>query len=288
MQLRYEGQIYRPPSEANSLILQATIGCTYNKCTFCQSFREKKFRIRTTEELFEDLSMARRYYGHVRRIYLADANALCMPSEQLLEILSFIRETFPECERVSTHACAQDVLNKTPEELTDLREWGMGIIYVGGESGNPEVLRLVNKGVTREELIESVHKLRAAKILSSLTFISGLGGTRLWREHAIDTGTIISEMEPDYASLLTLILEPGMPLFDDLVNGTFERLSPQQVLQETRLLIENINVKRSCVFRSNHASNYLSLRGTLPMDKEKVLNQLASAKRLKPEEFRLL
>jgi len=286
--VRYEGQIYRPPSEAHSLILQATIGCTYNKCTFCQSFREKKFRIRTTSEIADDLAEARRYYKYVGRMYLADANALCIPSEQLLEILQFIKKTFPECERVSTHACAEDVLVKTPEELTALREWGMGIIYMGGESGNQEILDMVKKGITRSELIEATRKLRAAGMLSSVTFISGLGGKRLWREHAVDTGTVISEMEPDYASLLTLILEPGMPLFDDLCSGKFELLSPQDVLQETKLLVENINLKRDCVFRSNHASNYLSLKGTLPRDKESVLNQLSSAKGLKPEEYRML
>jgi len=286
--MRYVGAIYRPPSEAGSLILQATIGCSRNNCTFCNSFRDKKFRIRPASELEEDLTAARRYYRYVRRVYLADGNALCIPSEQLLEILRIIRRLFPECERVSTHACVQDVLAKTVEELTALRELGMGIIYMGGESGNQEVLDMVRKGISRAELIEASRRLRAAGILSSVTFISGLGGRRLWREHAIDTGTVISEMEPDYASLLTLILEPGMPLYDDMVRGRFELLSPQEVLQETKLLIENINLKRDCVFRSNHASNYLALKGTLPRDKESLLAQLSLAKWLRPEEFRML
>ncbi|HHU05478.1 MAG TPA: B12-binding domain-containing radical SAM protein [Clostridiales bacterium] len=286
--MRYEGAIYRPPSEAQSLILQATIGCSHNNCTFCNSFRDKKFRIRSTSELEEDLTIARRYYKYVRRVYLADGNAFCIPSEWLLEILRIIKKLFPECERVSTHACVQDVLAKTSEELIALREMGMGIIYMGGESGNQEILDMVKKGITRAELIAAARKLRAAGMLSSVTFISGLGGRRLWREHAIDTGTVISEMEPDYASLLTLILEPGMPLFDDLHGGRFELLSPQEVLQETKLLIENINLEKDCVFRSNHASNYLALKGTLPRDKDSILNQLSSAKWLKPEEFRML
>ena len=212
--MRYEGDIYRPPSEAYSYILQVTIGCAHNKCTFCGSFKSKKFRIRKLEEVYEDLRMAREYYRKVGRIFLADGDALVCKNEYLLSILYKIKELFPECQRVGIYGRAKDVLRKTEEELAELRDNGITIVYIGVESGNPEILRRIQKGETREELIEAVRKVERVEMETSLTFLSGIGGREMWRENAIDTGTMILEMESTYASFLTLMLVPGTPLYE--------------------------------------------------------------------------
>lgn len=284
--MKYEGRIFRPPSEAYSLILQVTIGCSYNQCTFCSSFREKQFRMRTPEELADDLDAARAMHHWVKRIYLSDADALVIPAETMLWLLNYIRQKFPECERVSTHGSARDILRRTPEELRAFRAAGLGMIYMGAESGSDEILRRVHKGATRAQMIEAVRRTEEAGILASLTFISGLGGTELWREHAVETGTAISEMCPSYVSLLTLLLEPGTPLYEDDQAGKFQPLTPEEVARETRLLLEHINVTTPCVFRSNHASNYLSLSGELPRDKAALLRQLDGALHFKPDSMR--
>lgn len=291
--MRYEGNIFRPPSEARSLIVQVTIGCAHNECTFCSMFKDKKFRVRNVEEVIEDLEMAAKFYGNaIGRIFLADGDALCLSNDKLLYILENINRLFPHIDRVSVYGAPQDVLRKTPEELIELKEAGIGIIYIGAESGNEEVLKQVKKGATRAEIIESVRKIEASGIEASVTFISGLGGIPLWREHAIDTGTMISEMEPTYVGLLTLMLEPLAPLTQDVASGKFQKLSAEQVIGETYLMLQNIKVNKRCVFRSNHASNYLSLKGDLPQDKERMLKQLEHAMRntdiLKDERFRLL
>lgn len=284
--MRYEGNIYRPPSEAYSLILQVTIGCSYNKCTFCAAFKDKKFRVRSFRELREDLDEARAMYRRVSRIYFADGDAMVVKTELMNELLDYIKLRFPECERVSSHGSARDILRKTPEELREFKARGLGMIYLGAESGNPEVLRQVNKGITREQMIEAVRRIEDAGIQASLSFISGLGGKKLWREHAIDTGTMISAMEPSYVSLLTLIVEPDTPLYEDCRAGRFQPLTPEKVAEETRLMLENIHVTKKCVFRSNHASNYLSLKGDLPDDKERLLRELQSAGAFKPDSLR--
>ena len=290
--MRYEGSVYRPPSEAYSLIVQVTLGCANNTCTFCGMFKEKKFRVRDPEEVLEDFNMARRYYKRVERIFLADADALVLKNDKLMAILDHIRRIFPECERVGIYGSPQDVLRKTPEELRQLKENGIGIIYIGAESGSDKVLKDIRKGATRGEIIEAVRKIEASDIKSSVTFISGLGGKSDWREHATDTGTMISEMEPSYASLLTLIVEPSAPLHADLAAGKFKLLTPVEVVEETLLLLSNINLEKTCVFRSNHASNYVSLRGDLPADKSRMLKQLENAMKnsggLKDERFRML
>lgn len=290
--MRYEGDIYRPPSEAYSYILQVTIGCAHNKCTFCGSFKAKKFRIRHLEEVFEDLEMARRYYRKVGRIFLADGDALVCKNSYLLAILDKIAELFPECERVSIYGRAKDILRKTEEELLELKAHNLGIIYMGVESGNPVILERIRKGETREEMIEAVRKSEGLGIPTSLTFLSGIGGRDMWRENAIDTGTIITEMEPSYASFLTLMVVPGTPLHTQMMKGEFELLRPDEVLKEAELMLENINVKKTCVFRSNHASNYVSLKGDLPQDKETMLRQLRVAQNhsemWKDERFRML
>lgn len=290
--MRYEGDIYRPPSEAYSYILQVTIGCAHNKCTFCGSFKAKKFRIRKLEEVYEDLRMAREYYRKVGRIFLADGDALVCKNEYLLSILKRIKEQFPECSRVGIYGRAKDVLRKSDEELAELRDNGITILYIGVESGNPEILKRIQKGETREELIEAVQRVNRIGIETSLTFLSGIGGRELWRENAIDTGTMISEMEPTYASFLTLMLVPGTPLYEQHQRGEFELLTPEEVLKEAELMLENINVKNKCIFRSNHASNYVALKGDLPQDKERMLNQLRTAQNhsemWKDERFRML
>lgn len=290
--MRYEGDIYRPPSEAYSYILQVTIGCAHNKCTFCGSFKAKKFRMRSLEEVFEDLQMARRYYRKVGRIFLADGDALVCKNSYLLAILKEIEDLFPECERVSIYGRARDILRKTDEELLELKAHNLAMIYMGVESGNPEILRRINKGETREEMIAAVRKSEGLGIPTSLTFLSGIGGREMWRENAIDTGTIISEMEPSYASFLTLMVVPGTPLHEQYMRGEFELLRPDEVLKEAQLMLENIHVTKKCVFRSNHASNYVSLKGDLPDDRDAMIRQLKIAEQhsemWKDERFRRL
>lgn len=290
--MRYEGNIYRPPSEAYSLIVQVTIGCAHNKCIFCNMFREKNFRVRNIEEVIEDLDSARNYYSRVGRIFLADGDALVLKNEKLMVILNHIRKTFPECERVTIYGTPQDVLRKSHEELVELREAGLQIIYIGAESGSDKVLKNICKGATRAELIEAVRKIEAAGIKASVTFISGMGGKENWEEHAIETGTMISEMEPSYVGLLTLMVEREVPLYQDIQSGKFQLLSVEEVVAETLLMLKHANVNKKCVFRSNHASNYVSLRGDLPNDKEDMMALLRRAMEdhnmFKDERFRML
>lgn len=290
--MRYEGSVYRPPSEANSLILQVTIGCAHNICTFCSMYKGDKFRIRPLDEVIEDLKWARDRYRHIDRIFLADGDALVLKNHLLVTILDTISDLFPECKRTSIYGSPKDVLRKTEVELKELRDKGLEMIYIGGESGSDRILDAVKKGVTADELVEAVQKIERSGIKASVTFISGLGGKTQWKDHAVETGRVISRMSPSYVGLLTLMVEPGTELYDDIQAGRFNLLSPEEVMAETRLLIENIDLKKKCVFRSNHASNYLSLRGDLPRDKQALLGQIKSVMEnkgvLKDERFRML
>lgn len=290
--MRYEGMIYRPPSEARSLIVQVTVGCSHNECTFCSMYKAKRFRVRALDEIKEDLLEAARRYGAVDRIFLADGDALCLATEKLLDILKTIKEVLPSCQRVGIYGSARDVLRKQPHELAALKEAGLGIVYLGAESGSPKILEMIKKNATREELIEAVQRIEESGLRSSVTFISGIGGRPLWEEHARMSASMINEMQPYYASVLTLMVEPDAPLYDDIQQGRFELLSPMEVMDEMECLLENIHVTKTCVFRSNHASNYLSLKGDLPADKERMLAQIRAAKNdaslLKEEYFRAL
>lgn len=290
--MRYEGSVFRPPSEAYSLIVQVTIGCAHNKCTFCSMYKDKQFRIRHLNEIIEDLKWAREHYSRVERIFLADGDALVLPNETLIEILDNIRVLFPECNRINIYGSPQDVLRKSPIELKELADKKVKIIYIGAESGSDRVLKDIKKGVSAEELIEAVKRIESSGIKASVTFISGLGGKDAWQEHALETGRMISRMQPSYIGLLTLMVEPSTELYQDIRSDKFKLLSPEEVLMETELMLENIQVEKTCVFRSNHASNYLSLKGDLPQDKAKLLRQIDMAKQntamLKDERFRLL
>ncbi|MDU5083447.1 radical SAM protein [uncultured Tissierella sp.] len=271
--MRYEGSLYRPPSEAYSLIVQATIGCTHNKCTFCSMYKDKRFRVRSTDEIIEDFQIGRERYKYVKRIFIADGDALAIKNEELMKILSFIKEKFPECERVGIYGSPKAILSKSNQELEKLKSLGLGIIYLGVESGSEKILKAINKGVTREEMVKAGKKVVEADIELSITLISGIGGKIDSYEHAIESAKIINEINPNYVGLLTLIVEEGTPLYEDVKNGKFNLLSPREVLLETKKMVENLNVD-NCVFRSNHASNYVALKGTLSQDKDLILSQI--------------
>lgn len=290
--IKYVGDVYRPPSEAYSLIVQATIGCTHNKCSFCKMFKEKRFQTRPAEDIIADFAWARKRYRSVPRIFLADANALCLKTDKLMPILTYIEETFPECERVTIYGRASDILRKTEDELKMLREHGLTMVYIGAESGSDKVLEMCHKGETRQQLIDAVRRIEKVGIKASVTFISGLAGKDGWEDHAIQTGTMITEMNASYVSLLTLLVDPQAPMYDDIQSGRLKLLTPQEVLAETHLMLENANPEKTCIFRSNHASNYLSLKGDLPQDRDRFLAQIEAAMKnagmLKDERFRLL
>ena len=289
--MRYEGSIYRPPSEAMSLIVQVTIGCAHNKCTFCSMFKDKKFRVRDVAEVKEDLAEARRMYGYIEKIFLADGDALCLSMLKLEDIIGYINELFTETKSINIYASPKDVLAKSQQDLERLHALGVKILYIGAESGNDKILKNINKGATRDEIIEAVRKTESSGIKASVTFIQGLGGEAMYREHAIDTGTMISAMEPSFVGLLTLMLDDAAEITADIREGRLKLLSPMQVCEETLLMLENINLTKECIFRSNHASNYVPLAGTLPQDKEKMMKLLVRAmktKGFKPEGLRML
>jgi len=288
--MKYEGSVYRPPSEAYSLIIQVTIGCSHNGCTFCPMYWDKKFKMRPFEDIYRDLQEARGENSRVERIFFADGDALCLETEKLLPLLGAAKALFPECTRIGIYGRADNILRKTDDELIKLREAGLGIIYLGAESGSAEVLRRVNKGETPEDMILAVHRAESAGIPVSVTFISGLGGRELMEEHAVETGKMIGAMGASYVGLMTLMIAPGSSISEDIASGKFEPLTTQDVMRELDFILVNADCKKDCVIRSNHASNRLVLKGTLPQDKERLLDQVHRAmkdeKMLRPDKYR--
>lgn len=289
--LRYEGAVYRPPSEARSLIIQATLGCSHNKCTFCSMYKDKPFRARAFEDVENDLRYARSMYSHVRRIFLADGDALILSFEKLSRILLCIKELFPECERIGIYGTSKRINIKTLEELVELKKLGLGIIYLGLESGNEEILRRIQKGETAEDIVKAGKKVKESEILLSVTAISGLGSQELKDEHAIDTAKALSAMKPDFIGFLALMVEREAELYKDVLNGNFKLLTPIEIVEEMILFLKNIDSEGS-VFRSNHASNYFSLYGDLNKDVPSMLAELEEVLKddalLKAECFRRL
>ncbi len=274
--MEYEGRVFRPPSEAYSLIVQATIGCSHNQCTFCDMYKEKRFRIRRLEEVKSDFDLARAQYRRVERIFLADGDALMCRADHLAELLQYIRTLFPECERVTSYGSPKSILVKTPEELRMLHELGLEMVYLGLESGSDEVLRRVNKGETAAEIIRAGQMVRNAGMKLSVTAIAGLGSTELSEEHAVQTARALSEMRPEYIGLLTLLFELPTPLMQDWQEGRFYLMNPVEIAAETLIFLENIDSEGS-VFRANHASNYVNLAGTLNRDREAMCARLRAA-----------
>lgn len=273
----YEGSIWRPPSETRSLILQATVGCSNNQCTFCGSYKNKTFRIKSLDQLKADIYLVKPSYKNVNRIFLADGDALVIKTNQLLDTLDFLYEAFPQLERVGVYASPQNLLQKSVDELIQLKEHGLGIIYLGVETGLNLLLEKVRKGVTREQMITAGSRAVRSGIPLSVTIIIGLGGPDHSEQHAKETASILNKINPDYTGALTLMLVEGTELHKEYKKGAFTLLTPKETLQEMYWLIESLNCKT--VFRSNHASNYLPIGGDLPEDKDNLLNQIRRAQK---------
>ena len=290
--MKYEGAIFRPPSEADSLILQITVGCSHNRCTFCGSYKEKRFRIKTFEEIKEDIDEAAQSNWSFDRVFLADGDALIIPQARLLKIMAYLKENLPRLRRVGVYANAKGVLKKTAEELKELKEAGLGIIYLGVESGDQLVLDRVCKGTTYEKLVQAGRMVKEAGIKLSVTVLLGIGGQERSREHAIATGQILTEMDPEYVGALSLIIVPGTPLHEEMTKGDFVLPTPFELIEELRTMLEHTNMHG--LFFSNHASNYLPIKARMPKDKEATLRLIDEvlAKRdpalLRPEYFRAL
>lgn len=302
-EMYYAEPVYRPPSEAYSLLVQATVGCSSaaaGRCYFCSShlfhktIPDKRFRIRPTHEILDDIEIGRSQYGSgVEKIFLLDSNALIIKTPELLKIVTKCYESFPNLKQVSCYACSDDILRKSDEELRQLREAGLSLVFVGLESGDQGVLDLINKGATVQDQIGSVVKANRAGMRTSVTVILGLGGRKWSEQHAINTGKAAAQMNPTYFAALTLMLVPNTPLDDMVRRGEFELVTdPFEILKELELMIMNIDAPGPIEFRTNHASNYLPLRGTLPQDKDKLLKTIQGAindpSRLRPESMRAL
>lgn len=273
MTVRYKGKVYRPPSEAYSLIIQVTYGCSHNRCAFCDMYDDKHFAMRPMEEIREDFELARRVYRRVERVFLADGDALMRKTDDLVQIQGLIYGLFPECQRVTCYASPTSLQIKSEEELRLLREKGLKMVYMGLESGCDAVLERMDKGHTAAQIIAAGQKARRSGLQLSVTAISGLGSRELWREHAVETAQAFNAMNPEYIGLLTLMVEPGTPLEKWVREGSFYVLKPVEVMQEMELFLQHIDSPGS-VFRMNHASNYLTLKGTLNQDRERLLQQV--------------
>lgn len=272
--LHYEGSIWRPPSEARSLILQATVGCSHNACTFCVSYKTKKYRVRGAALIQSDLdSLPASYKERVSRVFLADGNSLVMSTSEILDTLKVLNKELPALERVGVYGYAKDVRGKSANDLKSLNEAGLGIIYLGLESGDDDLLRWVRKGVDSAENITACKKIRDAGIPLSLTIILGMGGLENSENHAKTTAEVLNIIDPEYLGALTLMTPPGTYIHDLVESKEFVPMQPMAILKELKILVEHLELS-NCIFRTNHASNYLPIRGVLNADKEAILGLL--------------
>ena len=291
MELIYDYPLYRPPSEANSLIFQVTLGCSFNKCSFCNMYRTKEYSERPLEEVKKEIDIMSKLQPETTRIFLADGDALNVTTKSLIEILNFIKEKFKNIERISCYSMPKNLLQKTDEELLDLKKSGLDMIYLGIESGNDTILKKVTKGATRQMIINSCKKAKNNGFILSCMIILGLGGRKYSNIHAIDTSTIINEIQPNYIGALTLYMEPEIEKeFYAKFKEPFQPLEDLEILHEIEILISNIDVKEQVIFRANHASNVYSIGGTLRQDKVKILDKINYLKEhpeiLKPKVLR--
>ena len=289
--MHYEGNIIRPPSEAHSILLQITVGCSHNKCTFCSANAKEPFKIKSDDIIMEDIAFAAAYCKRQRRVFLCDRDALIVPQKRLVKILEEIKAQLPWVTRVGTYANTKALRLKSLDELKTLKALGLGIIYMGLESGDDVTLAAVKKGADSQRMIDMGKKARAAGFKLSLTVLLGVAGRERSEIHARETGRVLSAIDPEYVGALSLMLIPGTPLFDDYEAGRFPLLDAREMLQELRTMIEHTDLSNG-LFHANHASNYLPIRASFPGDKKETLRLIDMALdgqvSLKPEWMRAL
>jgi radical SAM superfamily enzyme YgiQ (UPF0313 family) len=289
--MHYEGNIIRPPSEANSILLQVTVGCSRNKCTFCGTYKGERFRIKSDAVIMEDIAFAAKYCQRQRRVFLCDGDALIIPQKRLLKILKEIENRLPWVTRVGLYANAKALNMKTAEELKELKSHGVGILYMGLETGDDVTLKKIKKGASSKDMIEMGTKAKQAGFKLSITVLLGIAGAQRSQIHAVETGRVLSAIDPDYVGALSLMLIPGTPLYQDYKSGEFRLIEPHEMLAELRTMLAGTNLTRG-LFHANHASNYLPIRARLPKEKEATIRlidaALAGKVPLKPEYLRAL
>jgi len=275
--MRYVEPVFRPPSEAGSFLLQATVGCSWNHCTYCAMYRTKQYRVRPVSEILEDIAMAGRAFGDdVRKVFVLDGDALVMDMDLWQPILRELSATFPKLRRVSCYATALNLLAKSQQELQRLRALGLKLIYIGPESGDDVTLKRIAKGATADDHVEAATKARAAGLKQSVIFLLGAGGVERSVEHATASARLATTMDPEYLSALTLMVIPGTPIQRLAKRGQFSLPSVEALLRELRILVAE-STPSDTIFRSNHASNYLPIGGRLPRDREGILEQIDGA-----------
>jgi len=289
--MHYEGNCIRPPPEAYSILLQVTLGCSHNRCTFCGTFKDKPFRIKSNDIILRDILFASKYMKEQDRVFLMDGDALIIPQKRLMSILEKIKEHLPWVKRIGAYANVKSIRMKSLQELVELRENGLGMLYLGVETGDDAIRKKINKGSIAQECLEMGRRVKNAGIELTVTVLLGIGGKKKSLDHARSTGELVSAMDPDYCSALTLILIPGTPLWEEYQRGDFELPDERGLLMEMREMIAYTNL--TCgLFSSNHASNYLPVRARLPEGKKEVLDLIDSALRgeigLRPEWMRAL
>jgi radical SAM superfamily enzyme YgiQ (UPF0313 family) len=289
--MEYEGTIIRPPSEAGSILLQVTFGCSYNKCTFCGAYKGTRFRIKERRRVESDLDFAARYCRRQTRVFFTDGDALILPQERLRDLLVEIRRRLPWVKGVSTYANARGLRRKTPAELKELRELGLHRIYMGLESGHDPTLKAIRKGVDAQRMIAAARAVRDAGLFLSVTVLIGIAGEHDSLTHAAETGRVLTSMAPNQVAALMLIIVPDTPLYAAAASGDFRLPTREGLLIELRTVVENIHLER-VQFHANHASNYLPLRGRLARDRDAIIGlidrAIAGRMDLVPESMRRL
>ena len=273
----YDSPVFRPPSEAYSFILRLTRGCAHNKCTYCNMYRGVPFRVLTDEEIERQIMLAHSYNGAgVRRVFLADGDALVLSTERLLKVLATLRRLFPNFERASSYAAPKDILRKSPEELRQLQEAGLKLLYYGMESGDTETLKEIKKGVDGPQSIEVGQRAIAAGMELSVMVILGIAGREGSKRHALATAAALSAIRPTYLGAISLMLYRGSELKEQFERGEFHPLPPAGLMEELYLIIEHLDLPETehCLFRSNHISNYVPLKATLPKEKPQLLKAI--------------
>lgn len=289
--MHYEGMMIRPPSEADSILLQVTLGCSHNKCTFCGTFREKRFNIKKEDVIFEDIEFARTYCQRQNRLFICDGDAMIVPQKRLVRILEQIRRRLPWVERVGLYANTKGIGMKTRDQLKELFDLGVRIAYMGLESGDDETLRKIRKGADSAKMIKMGRRIKESGMQLSVTVLVGLGGRERSRVHAAETGRVLSAIDPDFVGALSLMLIPGTELHDQYEKGEFDLINPEEMLEELGRMIASTHLSDG-LFHANHASNYLPIRAKLPREKEKTLELISQALKgrvaLRPESMRAL